>query len=237
MAERYRGTRDRKLLRISLCLLTWNEAHGCSVDLPHIDPSSYFEVFALDGGSTDGTLELLSEAGISVVAQRQRSYNAAYIEALEHFAGDALIFFHPKGTIDPSSLDIMRAKLEAGADLVIASRMLDHSTNEEDDGLFRPRKWFGQGLSIAASARWNRARTARITDPLHGYRACSRAFADDLSLLPRGVTADLEMVKHAYANDARVEEFAIHEAGREVGDTHFPAWSTGKQLVRFLMTK
>lgn len=207
------------------------------MDLPNVDTTPFFEVFALDGGSTDGTLELLNQAGISVIPQRERSYNAAYSEALEHFSGDAVIFFHPKGTIDPASLDTMRAKVEEGADLAIASRMLDHSFNEEDDGLLRPRKWFGQGLSMAASARWNRHKMPRVTDPLHGYRACSRDFADGLNLLPRGVTADLEMVRFAYEENARVEEFPIHESGREVGGTHFPAWSTGKQLLRYLVSK
>ena len=221
-------------MNISLCLLTWNEAFGCAQDLPRIDLNHFEEVFALDGGSTDGTLKLLNQKGIRVVPQQQRSYNAAYVEALQHFTGDAVIFFHPKGTIQPDSLYIMREHLEAGADLVIASRMLDHSTNEEDGAFLRPRKWFGHGLSMASSLRWNRNRLPRITDPLHGYRGCSRHFASTLQLLPRGVTADLEMVHHAYKTSAIVQEFPVHETGREVGETHFPAWRTGKQLVRYL---
>lgn len=221
-------------MKVSLCLLTWDEAHGCEVDLPRIDRAAFDEVFALDGGSTDGTVEILKDAGVEVVHQRVRSYNAAYIEALERFNGDSVAFFHPKGTIDPASLPRMASLLREGHDLVIASRMLDHSVNEEDGSFLRPRKWFGQGLALAASVRWNRTRTHRLTDPLHGYRGCSRAFADTLRLLPTGVTADLEMVRHAYRSGAKVAEFPVHESGREVGDTHFPAWRTGRQLLRYL---
>jgi glycosyltransferase involved in cell wall biosynthesis len=217
-------------------LLTWNEAHGCAQDLPKIDFDLFEEVFALDGGSTDGTLELLGQYGITVVNQQKRSYNAAYIEALQHYSGDAIIFFHPKGTIDPSDLVQMREQLEQDVDLVIASRMLKASTNEEDDGVLRPRKWFGQALGLAAATRWRHRKGSRVTDPLHGFRGCSRKFSDRLDLRPYGVTADLEMVRFAYQNQAIVREFPCHESGREVGDSHFPAWSTGKQLIRYLVT-
>ena len=223
-------------MRISLCLLTWNEAHGCTQDLPKIDFAQFDEVFALDGGSTDGTLEILKQHDIPIVPQRNRSYNAAYIEALQHYSGDAIVFFHPKGTIDPSDLAQMRGQLEQGVDLVIASRMLKESTNEEDDGVLRPRKWFGQALSLAAATRWRHRKGSRVTDPLHGFRGCSRKFSDQLKLRPAGVTADLEMVRFAYQEQAIVREFPCHESGREVGDSHFPAWSTGKQLLRYLVT-
>lgn len=222
-------------MRISLCLLTWDEAHGCRSVLPALDLSAFFEVFALDAGSTDGTIELLQEAGIKVVPQQQRSYNAAYREALEYFTGESIIFFHPKGTISTESLLPMQEFLGQGNDLVVASRMLDHSVNEEDDGFWRPRKWFGQGLALAASLRWNRSKVNRVSDPLHGYRGCSRAFADTLQLRSSGVTADLEMVAHAYKTGSRVAEYPVHESGREIGDSHFPAWKTGRRLISYLL--
>ena len=219
---------------VSLCLLTWNEIHGCEQVVPNLPQGLFTEVFALDGGSTDGTIEYLEGAGISVVRQQARSYNAAYIEAIAHFSGDAIVFYHPKGTIDEASLPLVHAELVAGKDLVIASRMLPSSSNEEDDQLIRHRKWFGQGLALAASMRWNRAHVPRITDPLHGYRGCSRSFTNGLHLRPSGVTADLEMVHHAYATGALVSEIPVDESEREIGGTHFPAWKTGKSLLGYL---
>lgn len=222
--------------RISLCLLTWNEIHGCRQVIPHLPQGLFSEIFALDGGSSDGTVEYLKESGITVVPQVRRSYNAAYIEAISHYSGDGIVFYHPKGTVDEASLPLVHAELTAGRDLVIASRMLPSSKNEEDDQLIRHRKWFGQGLAMAASARWNRHRIPRITDPLHGYRGCSRRFTESLTLLPTGVTADLEMVHHAYVTGASVSEIPVDESEREIGGTHFPAWKTGKALVRYLVS-
>jgi len=221
-------------MEISLCLLTWDEIEGCRMDVPRLDLSAFSQVFALDAGSRDGTSEFLTSWGIEVVGQEERGYNAAYIEALRHFTGDAIIFFHPKGTIDPDYTLQMAEWLQRGFDLVIASRMLRDSINEEDSTVLRPRKWFGQGLAVAASFRWNHGRLPRIGDPLHGFRGCSRLFTSGLSLQPTGVTADLEMVRHAYASTARTVEFPVRESTRGHGTTHFPAWHTGKQLLRYL---
>jgi len=220
---------------ISLCLLTWNEIHGCEQVIPNLPQGLFAEVFALDGGSTDGTVEYLTAAGITVVPQVKRSYNAAYVEAIGHYSGNGIVFYHPKGTVDEASLPLVHAELVAGRDLVIASRMLPSSKNEEDDQLIRHRKWFGQGLALAASMRWNRRGVPRISDPLHGYRGCSRAFTDGLRLRPGGVTADLEMVHHAYETGASVSEISVDESEREIGGSHFPAWKTGKALVRYLI--
>lgn len=222
-------------MSISLCLLTWNELHGCTRDIPRLPRHLFSEIFALDGGSTDGTVEYLLKEGINVVPQQQKSYNAAYRESLRHFRGDAIVFYHPKGTIDVLSLASVVQALEAGNDLVITSRMLTNSVNEEDGKIFRHRKWFGQCLALGAAIRWKRLPQKRISDPLHGYRGCSRAFAEDLQLQPTGVTADLEMVRQAYISGARYIEIPVVETGREVGGTHFPALRTGRHLLKYLV--
>ena len=222
-------------MELSLCLLTWDEIEGCRMDVPRLDLSAFSQVFALDAGSRDGTSEFLSSWGIKVVDQEKRGYNAAYIEALSYFTGDAVVFFHPKGTIDPVHTLRMADLLQHGFDLVIASRMLRDSVNEEDSTVLRPRKWFGQGLAVAASRRWNDGKLGRIGDPLHGFRGCSRFFASSLNLPQKGATADLAMVRHAYKERMAVSEFAVQEEARPHGDTHFPAWRTGKELVRFLI--
>ena len=223
-------------MRISLCLLTWNEIEGCRADVPDLPLDSFSEVFALDGGSIDGTVEFLRDTGVTVVPQRVRSYNAAYREAIEHYTGDAILFYHPKGTVAEGTLPLMIEALTVGNDLVIASRMLPTSRNEEDDQVIRHRKWFGIGLALAASLRWKRGGGPRVSDPLHGYRGCSRRFTSSLNLQPTGVTADLEMVHYAYLTGARIAEVPVTESKRVQGTTHFPALSTGRHLVRYLLS-
>ena len=223
------------MMRVSLCLLTWNELPGCITDVPRLPRELFSECFAIDANSTDGTVEYLADQGVQVVSQVAPGYNAAYRQALEHFTGDAVVFFHPKGTVSPAVTSQLVGALKHGYDLVIASRMLSQSRNEEDGSVFPYRKWFGQGLGLAASLRWKGRQGARITDPLHGLRACSRAFANTLDLRDFGATADLEMVHHAYAGGYTYLELPVSESPRGAGSTHFPAFKTGRQLLRYFL--
>ena len=68
-------------MRLSLCLMVWNELEGCKKDIPNLPINEFDEVFAIDGGSTDGTEEYLVSKGIVVYRQRKAGLNAAYVQA------------------------------------------------------------------------------------------------------------------------------------------------------------
>jgi hypothetical protein len=79
VGEKQRDATRKDALRLSLCLLTWNEVDGCRIDVPRIARDDYEEVFAVEAGSTDGTVEYLIERGIPVHKQPRPGYNQAYI--------------------------------------------------------------------------------------------------------------------------------------------------------------
>jgi glycosyltransferase involved in cell wall biosynthesis len=220
-------------MRVSLCLLTWNEIEGCRLDVPRLPRDVFEEVFALDNGSSDGTVEYLQSSGIRVVRQQLPTYNGAYKQAFEVCTTEALVLFHPKGTIDPASLVRFRPLLEQGADLVVASRIGRGARNEEDDSWLQYRKWFVMSLGLTASLFWRR-RGPMIWDVLHGYRAMRRDSFFAIEPLPRGVSMDLEMVARAYRKRMQVRTFPVQESPRVSGSTHFAAWATGKKLLRYL---
>jgi glycosyltransferase involved in cell wall biosynthesis len=220
--------------KIELCLLVWNELEGCQKDIPLI-PDIFDRIYALDGGSNDGTIEFLRSRSIEVIGQTRHSYNGAYLDALDHFKGDALVFFHPKGTINVESLHEMRLLMHEGYDFVLASRLSKESQNEEDKRILRFRKWFVRAIAIVAKIRWGLTKNSYINDPLHGYRGVSRKFVDSLVLLDHGVTADLEMTRHAYSKQLTSVSFPVIEVERASGDTHFPAFKTGKKLLSYIL--
>lgn len=219
---------------LSLCILTWNELDGCRHDVPLIPRDAFEEVFAVDGGSTDGTLDYLAGQGIPVHRQPVRGYNQAYIHAFELCRSDVLVLFHPKGTIDPRHLLSIRPLVEAGHDLVIASRLVRGARNEEDDRLLRPRKWFVRALALAASLLWRR-RGPLVWDVLHGFRAMRRDRFFAIEPLRQGLAVDLEMVVRSYRARLAVAEFPVQESGRLAGETHFKAFGTGRKLLRYLL--
>jgi len=219
--------------RIELCLLVWNELNGCEKDIPSIPPI-YDRIYAIDGGSTDGTIEFLNSKMIEVIPQVRRSYNGAYLDALDNFTGEGLVFFHPKGTINVESLVQMRSLMDAGFDFVLASRLLKEAQNEEDTKILRFRKWFVRAVAITAKLRWGLRKRTYLNDPLHGYRGISVKFIESLNLQSEGVTADLEMTKHAYSRKLVATSFPVIESERISGDTHFPAFKTGKMILSYI---
>jgi glycosyltransferase involved in cell wall biosynthesis len=221
-------------MRLSLCLLTWNEVAGCRIAVPGLPRAQFEEVFAVDGGSTDGTVDYLESQGIPVIRQERPGYNAAYACAFRRCATDALVIYHPKGTIDPAEVLKFRPLFEQGYDLVVASRLAAGAANEEDGRLLKPRKWFVIALGLIASLLWRR-RGATVWDVLHGFRGMRPAAFFALPPLESGLSIDLEMVVRAYRKRLSAIEFPVSEARRPSGTTHFKAFSTGRQLLKYLV--
>ncbi len=223
-------------MKISLCLLTWNELEGCQIDVPNIPITEFDEIFCIDGGSTDGTREYLESNGIPVILQNQRGLNAAYRHAAEVFTGDALVVFFPKGTIATSSLKEFRPRFESGFELVVASRQIPGSRNEEDVGWWRPRKFAVFLLSLFAALLWRREGW-RIRDVLHGYKGFSRDAFKRINILPYGLSVDIEMVIRSYKFKISRTEFPVAEFSRTYGKSHFPFWKTSFRIIAFVFNE
>jgi glycosyltransferase involved in cell wall biosynthesis len=221
-------------VKISLCLLVWNEMEGCKLDVPNLPRDTFDEVFAIDGGSSDGTVEFLQSHGIPVHRQMERGLNAAYWCGIEVSRADAIVFFFPKGTLPSADLRQFRSFLENGCDLVIASRNIAGANNEEDVRFFRPRKWLANVLSVIVALIWKREGW-RVRDVLHGVRAMTihgfRAMAPSRT----GLSIDLETVVASYRLRLQRAEFPTTEIPRPFGQTHFRILPTGLKLLRCLL--
>ena len=87
-------------MKVALCLIVWNELEGCKVDVPKLPREEFQEIYAVDGASTDGTVEYLESQGIEVHQQPEDGLNAAYVHANHVSTCDAVVVFFPKGTQD-----------------------------------------------------------------------------------------------------------------------------------------
>lgn len=220
-------------MKISLCLIVRNELEGCKVDVPNLPFSEFDEVFAIDGGSTDGTIEYLEQQGITVYRQVNRGLNNAYVLANQMAKCEAVVAFFPKATLPTSDLYKFRPLLESGIQLVVASRQITGSVNEEDGHLLRPRKWAVYILGLCVAALWRRE-GPWIRDVLHGVKAWNKVAFSKMAILERGLSIDLEMVVRSYKLKLSRIEFATTEAERPHGESAFKIWPTGKQLLKYL---
>lgn len=220
-------------MKISLCLIVWNELQGCQADVPKLPREEFDEIFAVDGGSTDGTVEYLESQGIPVYRQPKRGLNAAYVHANDMATGDAVVVFFTKGTLPTDDLRKFRPLFEQGNELIIASRQIAGSVNEEDEHFWRPRKGAVLGLAAAAALIWCRD-GAWVRDVLHGFKGWKRSAFARMKVLDVGLSIDIEMVVRAYKLRIPRVEFPTTETSRGYGETHFKIWPTGKRLLAYL---
>ncbi|MBI5610456.1 MAG: glycosyltransferase family 2 protein, partial [Deltaproteobacteria bacterium] len=195
-------------MTVDLILLVLNEIDGLRAVVPKIDRSLFGQVFAVDGGSKDGSIEFLAENGIAVVNQSRRGRGQAFTMGVEHSTADAFVFFSPDGNEDPADLARIVGELQQGADLVIASRMMKGAVNEEDAQLLRPRRWTNNAFNLALNALFNpRPVGGFITDSINGYRGLARKALPKVQPFPDDYTVEYRMTARALQARLKIVEF------------------------------
>jgi len=220
-------------MKVSLALIVRNELRGCQEDVPRLPMESFHEVFAVDGGSTDGTAEYIESMGVVVHQQPKRGLNAAYVHANDIATGDAVVAYFPKGTLPVGDVLKFKQFFEDGNDLVVASRQIASSANEEDVKLLRPRKWAVFALASVSALVWRREGYF-IRDVLHGFKGWTREAFYQMKVLDYGLSIDIEMVVRSYKLRLNRCEFATREKARNYGDSNFKFWPTGRRLLGYL---
>jgi len=220
-------------MKISLCLLTWNEIAGCKHDIPQIDRSKFDEIYCIDGGSTDGTVEYLESQGIKVYQQSAKGLNIACKDGAAHCNCDAFVFYHPKGSIPVEDTYKFRDYFEQGYEFVVGSRMMKESHNEEDEKLLKPRKWFVLGLGLLAKMLFKREGNT-VWDTLHGFRGMTVEAFNRCEITDMSPSIDIEMVCRSYKLRIKRIEFPTTEMPRLEGESHFKAFATGKKLLKYM---
>ncbi len=219
-------------VKMSLVFLTFNEITGLKSLWPNIqgELSQFEEVFAVDGGSNDGTLEFFEEHGISVHGQDKRGRGEAFRVAFAKASGDALLFYSPDGNEDAADLGKFRIHFENGADMVIATRMTKDAHNEEDEDFLKWRKWANNFFNIIANWTWNRGEF--VTDSINGYRAISRKAWKEIQPDGEGYTIEYQSTIRAFKKRLRIVEFPTYEANRIDDQIGSPSLSTGLAFVK-----
>jgi glycosyltransferase involved in cell wall biosynthesis len=225
---------NSKIPKVSLCIMVWNELKGCELDIPRLPRECFYEIFAVDGGSTDGTVEFLKLQGIPVYQQPVKSLNAAYHYAVELCRGEALVVWFPKGTINPQCIKDIARNLDGKTELVIASRNIKGARNEEDDHIFKFRKWGVMLLALFSAIIWRRE-GAWIRDVLHGVKGFYLAAFKRMAIPETGVTVDLAMTVRSYRLHIPRKEIPVIEHKRSSGETRFRIFPTAKSLGAFLL--
>lgn len=221
-------------MTVALCLLTWNELEGAKNDVPMIDLGKFDQVYCIDGGSTDGTIEFLTRYGIKVIQQSQKGYNYACNDAGNYCNCDAFVIYHPKGTIPIDDIYKFRDYFNKGYEFVIGSRMCKGAHNEEDDRLIKLRKWFVLFIALIAKVLFKHDGNT-TWDVLHGFRGMTKNAFNIMKVSNYPMSFDIETCCRAYKLGINRIEFPTYESARISGNTHFKAFSTGLHILKYLI--
>ncbi|MBI4323024.1 MAG: glycosyltransferase family 2 protein [Candidatus Omnitrophica bacterium] len=213
-------------------MLTLNEISGLKVLLDRLPLAEVDECFAVDGGSTDGTVEFLARRGISVVGQSRRGRGQAFQIGVATAQGEHLVFFSPDGNEDPNDIVRLFAKLEEGYDMAIASRFLPGSRNEEDDKRLPLRAWANRAFTWIANRLWNRG--PYVTDTINGYRGVTKAAFEGMGIDADGFVVEYQMSIRAMKQRMRVVELPTQESDRIGGMSTAKSLPTGIVFLKFL---
>lgn len=225
-------------MRIGLAILNRNEQDALPHILPRLPRDAVDLCFAVDGGSTDRSRDILAEHGVDVLPERSAGRGEAFRIAFAHARGkvDALVLFSADGNEDAADIQRFRPYLEAGADIVIASRMLPGSVNEEDGNALPVRKWANLAFREACHQRWGRGQP-KISDPINGFRAFTVSAWDRLALDGRGYTIEYQSSIRAYKLGLRVAEFPTAEGQRIGGASQARSIPVGLRFLRLFLSE
>ena len=104
---------------ISVILPTFNES-SCGYLGPIMSRLARLpqaEILVIDGGSTDGTVEIVAGHGVEVLSLPGSSRAARLNLGIEQSQGEMLLLHHPRSVIEPDDIELMRTL--SGADQLI----------------------------------------------------------------------------------------------------------------------
>jgi len=219
----------------AVVLLTLNEIEGLQAlwsTLPH---GRFREMFAVDGGSTDGTQEFLAERGVPVVTQPIRGRGVAFRVAADASTAERLIFFSPDGNEDPADIERLDDLLVGGADLAIARRFGPGAVNEEDGEVLKLRARVNDTLSRIANGLFHEG--PRVYDTINGFRALRRQALLDLNTSVKRFPIEYQITIRAMQRGWNIAELPTKEGARIGGIRKASSWPVGVDHLKVLATE
>jgi glycosyltransferase involved in cell wall biosynthesis len=212
----------------TLLLPTLNEIEALRVVIPQIKREWVDEIIAIDGGSTDGTVEFLGGQGIRVHAQAGRGFGQGMLQGMHIAKGEIVVEFMPDGNSIPADIPRIIAKMREGYDLVVGSRYLGGAKSDDDDWMTARGNWlFTQIVNVLFGAHY--------TDVLTGFRSYRRGPAMQLGLDAPGLSWPCQSSIRFARASLRVSEILAHEPPRIGGVRKMKPFKTGWEICKLIM--
>ncbi|MFN8535609.1 MAG: glycosyltransferase family 2 protein [Dehalococcoidia bacterium] len=217
---------------VSVVIPALNEADNLPYVLPLIPFDEVDEVVLVDGGSTDGTVEVARALvpDIRVVTQLGRGKGDALQAGFEASIGDIIVALDADGSTDPREIPLFIGALVSGADYVKGSRFMQGGGTDDMPLLRRAGNW---GLTMLVRALYG----GRYTDLCYGYNAFWRWALPALHLDADGFEIETLMNIRALRSGLRVTEVMSFEAPRIHGEGRLQTFPDGFRVLRTILSE
>lgn len=223
--------RVKKKIEGSLIILTLNEIEGLKKLFPLIPINEIKEVFAVDGGSTDGTLEFFKKNRIKILNQRSNGRGEAFRLAFNKAKYTNLVFFSPDGNENPYDILKLFSYLDKGYDIVIASRFMKGARCDEDDKLIKIRKFGNKIFTLFVNILFN----GRLTDSINGFRGVTKKAFRKIQPDAFGFGIEYQISIRALKHKMKILEIPTIENKRIGGQSTAGTLSVGWYFVKLLV--
>ena len=215
-------------MKIGLVVLTLNEIEGVTALFDSLPLDQVDEAFAVDGGSTDGTIEEAKKMGLEVILQKSKGHGAAIMLGVESTKSDNIVIFGPDGNHEPEEIPQLIRKVQEGYDQVIVSRFAKDSVNL-DAGITDT---FGNKLFAFLT---NLFFGGDLTDVLNESRLITRKAMTEIKFDAIGLDSTLEMSIRGLKKRQKIFEIVGNEGKRIGGKRKVRSFQTGCLLVKMIV--
>jgi glycosyltransferase involved in cell wall biosynthesis len=212
-------------VKVSLIIPALDEAENLKLVLPTI-PNIVDELIVVDGGSSDGTVDVVHELRpyAKIIVDRLPGKGNALRRGFEAATGDILVIMDADGSMDPVDIGTFVAALEAGADVAKGSRFLQGGGSAD---LTILRRLGNRALTRTVRVAFG----GRYSDLCYGYMAFWRHVLPTFDGHVQGFEIETFLNIRALAAGLRVVEVASFESPRLYGASHLRTFRDGSRVL------
>lgn len=167
-------------------------------------------IVVVDNGSTDRTGDIARASGAEVVRETRPGKGFALLAGLRYAApADIFLMVDGDGTYPAESAPQLVAQIQAGADMVIGTRL----QSAGDGALPVGHSWGNRAFILVVRFLFG----IRTLDLFSGYRALTSRLLEHSPLIAQGFEIETELTIQAFANRFRVEEVPVLYRARTDG--------------------
>jgi glycosyltransferase involved in cell wall biosynthesis len=208
-----------------------NEVNGLRLIWDKLPVDLFKRILVVDAGSTDGTLEFLSDKKCEIFQQSKPGRGNAIREAMTRVTEGIIVLMASDGNDDPKYIAPLLAKITDGCDVVSGSRFMRGGRTDDSDDSFRIRRFGNRFFTSVVNVIWN----AKYTDSTYGMRAFTREAWQRLGIdASRNETEFMMSIRGAKLG-LRMCQIPVVEGMRAGGDVKARSLSTGWSFLKLIV--